>query len=131
MHFFLLSPLMAYKQYRQLGFWDGKTFHYHKEIRVYTGVIHPSGQKLFEISFPAECKDMFISTHTTISGAHERVKAGFTCMQNSKDHWNIPMSQGVSRSSIRLDKRKQYLVTESMPGTIPTRVKVYLESWTL
>jgi len=131
LHFFLLSPVKAYKQYRQLGFWDGNTFHYHKEVRVYTGVIHPNGQKLLEVTFPPECKDMFVSTNTVISGAHQRVKVGFTCMQDSKGHWLIPMTQGISRSSIRLDKRTQYLVTESMPGTIPTRVKVYLESWTL
>ena len=74
---------------------------------------------------------MFVSTNTTIAGAFERVKAGFTCMQDTEGLWSIPMTQGASRSSIRLNGRKQCLVTESQPGTIPTKVKVYLESWTL
>jgi len=130
-HMFIISPILAYKKYRKMGFWDGATFHYHTEVLVYTGVIHPSGQTVAEVEFPRECKNMFVSTHTTISGAFQRVKAGFACMKNADGKWHISMSNGSSRSSIRLYECKQGLVRESLPGTVPTRVKVYLESWTL
>ncbi len=127
LHAFVASPIKAYMSYKRLGFWDGKTFHYHSEVLVYTGVIHPEGQKIVEIKFPGECKNMFVTTHTTASNDH--VKAGFTFFQTSDGKWDIPMHNGSSRTGIRLDGRKQALVTESPPGTTPSRVKVYLESW--
>lgn len=131
LHVFITSPFKGYQNYKKLGFWDGTEFHYHSEILVYTGVIHPEGQKLVTIKFPKECKDTLVSTHTITSGAYERVKAGFSVMQTYDGRWHIPMSNGNSRTSIRLYKREQSLITESLPGTVPIRVKVYLESWAL
>ncbi|MDD1794626.1 hypothetical protein LRP50_15945, partial [Enterovibrio sp. ZSDZ42] len=131
LHVLVSSPIQAYKNYKKLGFWDGNTFHYYDEVLVYTGVIHPKGQNLVNITFPRECKNALVSTKTTINGAHERVKAGFTIMQQKEGVWLIPMQNGISSTSIRLSKREQVLVTESVSGTIPTRVKVLLESWEL
>lgn len=129
-HCLLIAPFIAQASIKDLGFWDSDTFHYNKEQLIYTGVIHPPGQKLVRVIFPTECKGAFVNTRTTVSGAEQRVKAGFTCMKQG-DHWVIHTNNGTSRCGIRLKGRQQTLVTESQPDTIPIRAQVFLESWTL
>ena len=129
-HVVFIAPFIARTKIKDLGFWDADTFHYKQEQLVYTGIIHPHGQKMVPIIFPAECKNGFVNTRATVSGAQQRVKAGFTCMKQN-DLWVIHSNNGTSRCGIRLNGRQQNLVTESLPGTIPIRVQVFMESWTL
>ena len=129
-HLLFIAPFIARAKIKNLGFWDSDTFHYNKEQLIYTGIIHPPGQNLVPVTFPAECKNGFVNTRTTVSGAQQRVKAGFTCMKQG-DLWVIHTNNGTSRCGMRLHGRQQTLVTESLPDTIPIRVQVFLESWTL
>ena len=129
-HCLLIAPFIARASIKNLGFWDSDTFHYNEEQLIYTGIIHPPGQKLVPVTFPAECKNGFVNTRTIVSGAEQRVKAGFTCMKQG-DLWVIHTNNGISRCGIRLYGKQQTLVTESLPDTIPIRTQVFLESWTV
>jgi hypothetical protein len=92
-------------------------------------VIHPVDQDIITVKFPLECKNCLVDTETVVNGAIERVKAGFTLMKKN-GRWDIQMKNGISRTGIRLNGNEQNLIIESLPNTIPTRVQVFLESWT-
>jgi len=128
-HFLFVSPFLAHSRIKRLGFWDANTFYYHHKQLIYTGVIHPVDQGIITVKFPLECKNSLVDTETVVNGAIERVKAGFTLMKKN-GRWDIQMKNGISRTSIRLNGNEQYLIIESLPNTIPTRVQVFLESWT-
>ena len=131
-HIFIISPYRAVIEFKKLGFWDGETYHYNKEKLVYTGVIHPVDEGIVALTFPPECKDTLVNTKTVISGAAGRVKAGFTCLKNN-DRWVLHMDRSglESKCGIRLDGKKQRLIVQSLPETIPVQVRVYIDSWTI